>query len=72
MEERKPPNESKPILLAEISFEDIPAGEGPVAPPVRNPDPGLVAEHFAPLLPSPPSAEERWRQKLAGTPFPSL
>ena len=69
MEENSPSNASTPRSLAEIDF---PTGEGPKPHPARFLDPREVAEHFAPLLKTPPSPEQRWAQKAGSVPFPGL
>lgn len=72
MEDGKPSSESRPTSLEEIRFAAVPADQGPAPRPPREVDPRIVADHFAPLLPDPPSAEERWQEKRAGSPFPGL
>lgn len=70
MEDATPSPESGPISIAEISFEPVPAGPAPHS--LRTIDPRVVADHFAPLLPPAPSAEERWQEKTAYAPFPGI
>ena len=69
MEDKPQSNASKPRSLAEIDF---PTGEGPKPHPIRFLDPREVEKHFAPLLKSQPSPEQRWARKMNASPFPGL
>jgi hypothetical protein len=67
MEDKQPSTESKLPSLADLEFPSCPEGTQPHSPKFI--DPRIIAEHFAPLMKNPPSAEERWARKANAMPF---